>query len=45
MWVVNFKWIVGVMCYGYKGVFEMVVIIDYLFVYDVMVKCVEDFMY
>lgn len=43
--VINFKWIDGVKCYGYKGVFEMVVIVDYLFVYDVMVRVVCDDQY
>lgn len=35
--VVNFKWLVSICCYGYKGGFELMVIVDYLFGYDVIV--------
>lgn len=41
--VVNFKWIKGVMCYGYKGVFEMVVMFDYFFVFFVIIWVVGDY--
>ncbi|HEY9903743.1 MAG TPA: cobaltochelatase subunit CobN, partial [Candidatus Sericytochromatia bacterium] len=43
--VVNPKWIDGVMRHGYKGAFEMVATVDYLFAYDATANCVEDHMY
>jgi cobaltochelatase CobN len=43
--VVNPKWIEGVMRHGYKGAFEMVATVDYLFAYDATANCVEDHMY
>jgi cobaltochelatase CobN len=43
--VVNPKWISGAMRHGYKGAFEMVATLDYLFAFDATVNCVADFMY
>ncbi|MBW4641499.1 MAG: cobaltochelatase subunit CobN [Goleter apudmare HA4340-LM2] len=43
--VVNPKWIAGVMRHGYKGAFEMVATVDFLFAYDATAQCVEDYMY
>ncbi|MGK7909606.1 MAG: cobaltochelatase subunit CobN [Synechococcus sp.] len=43
--VVNPKWIAGAMRHGYKGAFEMVATLDYLFAYDATTSCVADFMY
>lgn len=43
--VVNLRWMVVMCWYGYKGVFEMVVIVDYLFGYDVIVGVMVDWMY
>lgn len=42
-WVVNFKWIDGVKWYGYKGVFEIVVMVDYLFVFVVIIGVVKNY--
>lgn len=41
--VVNLKWFDGVKCYGYKGVVEFVVIVDYLYGYDVIVCVLFDY--
>lgn len=43
VWVVNLKWIVGMKCYGYKGVFELVVMVDYLCVFDVISELIDDY--
>ncbi|MGA7936089.1 MAG: cobaltochelatase subunit CobN [Kovacikia sp.] len=43
--VVNPKWIRGVMRHGYKGAFEMVATVDYLFAYDATAEVVTDWMY
>ncbi|MEM9535645.1 MAG: cobaltochelatase subunit CobN [Cyanobacteria bacterium P01_E01_bin.45] len=43
--VINPKWIAGAMRHGYKGAFEMVATLDYLFAYDATTHCVADFMY
>ncbi len=40
--VVNPKWIEGVMRHGYKGAFEMVATVDYLFAFAATAKCVKD---
>jgi cobaltochelatase CobN len=40
--VVNPKWIDGVMRHGYKGAFEMVATVDYLFAFAATAKCVGD---
>jgi len=41
--VVNPKWIAGVMRHGYKGAFEMVATVDYLFAFQATANCVEDY--
>lgn len=43
--VVNPKWIQGMQEHGYKGAFEMVATMDYLFAYDATTNLIEDFMY
>ncbi len=40
--VVNPKWIAGVMRHGYKGAFEMVATVDYLFAFAASAHAVED---
>ncbi len=40
--VVNPKWIEGVMRHGYKGAFEMVATVDYLFAFSATTNCVRD---
>ena len=40
--VVNPKWIKGVMRHGYKGAFEMVATVDYLFAFQATANCVAD---
>ncbi|MFB6306603.1 MAG: cobaltochelatase subunit CobN, partial [Flavobacteriales bacterium] len=42
---INPKWIKGMKDHGYKGAFEMMATMDYLFAYDATTDQVDDFMY